>query len=568
MREKRTERGILVGYLPAPPDFGAPPRFPEWREQQEEALVLTSESTNRISILNMPTGTGKTLFAYMYCLMTGSRGLILVETKGLADQYMNDVGVGSGGRLVDIRGGNNYHCPALDVGGQYHYLSRGRTTADVGPCKTGLSCKLRDAGCPYYDQLREAQRAQVVITNYANWLALGKARREDDPAGEILGKFDVLVLDEIHAADTKVSDSMTVEIQMQDLRRYLGVSVHDPPRDVEKVDDWFQWVRDIKRLQIAALTDAVTLLRFARDGGTLKTETLEEVRYLRRLGGSIELLCQVGQDGATTTSWLVDHQQSRNGKSTIIFQPKWPAPYIEQYLFRGVSKIIGMSATVTEHMMKYLGLMPGQYDFWEFDSTFPIENRLVYAIPAVFMRWGMPTKDLESWVRTIDTIAAKNHSTEKGILHTVSYERARLYQRLSTMKDRLLENTPDSTARTVDRFKSSRDPLILVSPSVATGYDFPDDQCRWQVVGKVPFPSTESRMVQERRKSDKSYTDFLAMNLIIQAVGRSTRNPSDWSVVYIIDAVFKDWYKRNRKLAPKTFHEQLRFVGSIPRVRR
>jgi hypothetical protein len=40
----------------------------------------------------------------------------------------------------------------------------------------------------------------------------------------------------------------------------------------------------------------------------------------------------------------------------------------------------------------------------------------------------------------------------------------------------------------VATFKRRKAPAFLVSPSMTTGWDFPYDQCRWQIIAKVPIP--------------------------------------------------------------------------------
>src|SRR6266536_1392682 len=97
-RLRRTTRGITVGALPPPTMFGAPPKFTEWREQQEEAAVLLDGSRKQACFLQMPTGSGKTLTAFMYSRMhgltgTGTNGvrtLILTENRALQQLYETD----------------------------------------------------------------------------------------------------------------------------------------------------------------------------------------------------------------------------------------------------------------------------------------------------------------------------------------------------------------------------------------------------------------------------------------------------------------------------------------------
>jgi Rad3-related DNA helicase len=48
----------------------------------------------------------------------------------------------------------------------------------------------------------------------------------------------------------------------------------------------------------------------------------------------------------------------------------------------------------------------------------------------------------------------------------------------------------------IEQFKKSKDPIILVSPSVTTGFDFPYEECQFQIIGKVPWPDTSSAVMK------------------------------------------------------------------------
>lgn len=558
---RRTSRGIAVGCLPSPIVYGAPSQYVEWRDEQEEALVLLTDSDNRFSFLNLPTGSGKTLLAYMYCLMTNKRGLILVETKGLADQYMKDLGPGAGGVLVDVRGANNYPCPALSTGGQYsHLASYGQTNCDSGPCKVGMYCKLKENGCPLYDKIREAREAQIVVTNYANWIAIGKARRGEDDE-EKLGEFDVLIMDECHRAAEQTSSGMTVELDKRLVLSRL------PDEDVPA--DWRGWLGDAQQQIKAQLAD------FQVSGhGSLKSK-----KHLISVSRDLDLLLDkmVGKN-----KWIIETATSKMNwvrglnVPTIEFQPLWPAPWCEEYLFRGIPRVIGMSAIVNSEDVHYLGLKPSEVDFWEFDSSFPVTNRPVYFLPSVYMKYDMSEKDRMKWVQTIDRIAGV-WKDFKGIVHTVSYERAEYYGKHSVLNHarsvypfrRLfcLAST-GSTATAVQLLKSPETRntnTVLVAPSLHTGYDFPDDQCRFQIIGKIPFPDKRTKITRARCADNPDYANQLVMQYIVQAAGRSTRSKTDWSTVFIIDSVWKDWYNRNRHLAPKYFRDAVKNVNGIPK---
>lgn len=567
-----TERGITVGCLPPPSVFGAPAKFKEWRDEQEEGLVLLDGSKRRTSILQMPTGAGKSLAAVMYAKMNGLRAMILTVDKGLEDVYEEDFrSIG----LVDVRGANNYHCPALDKGGEFHYLLQGRKpTADIGPCKSGVPCALKDGGCPLYDKQRQAKDAQIVSSNYANWM-----RGDTDEKLERWGKFDLLVCDEIHAAGNQVSSILTAELPLDELKFYFGSQLPTVPNVVNRAtakllgkglksenEQWSQWVSQMVRAQTGALEGALAQLRHAKQSGALQRELLDDVQYLHRLGNTLSTLHR--RMNRDLPSWVIEVTTAWKSKRKIAtFQPVWPGPYCEELLFRGVKKIVGMSATVHPYMVEKLGFRKNDFDFWEFDSSFPVENRPVYYFPVAFMRWDMPESEKKRWVHACDQMATV-YRDEKGIVHTGSYERAEYYMKQSKYegKGKLVGHTSYTTRDVVKKFKGSTRPLVLVSPSVGMGWSFDDDDARWQAIIKVQWPDKRGKLMARRCEEDKRYPHVLAMDDIVQKAGRIVRSRVDWGRTIITDMLFGDWYEKNAKqYAAKWFRRAVKTVSRIPR---
>lgn len=554
MSSTRTARGITIGVLPPPTEFGAPAKFSSWRPEQEEALVLATESPRSMVGLAMPVGSGKSLIPFMTATLNDERVLILTETKGLESQYERD------GLAFDIRGAGNYPCPALEPGGKYHYLldrKSGRATCDNGPCKTGLPCKLRDGGCPYYDAVRTAQSSQVVVTNYSYWLATAPNGQDEE---EPLGAFDRIFLDEVHAADKKVSDSLTVELNGEELQDWLPPQISVPPLATSFEEGWRRWTSLCRGWQVAAMDQAMSELRYARDNDSLRRELLEELRFLRKFGRILARLESI-PNGKGGGDWIVTHVEVR-GKRHVSLQPIWPAPYCEEVLFRGIPHRVGMSGTVRPETFSLIGVPSEELDFFEFDSSFPVERRPIYFIPTVVVKFNMPESDKLTWVRAIDSFAAKRPTN--GILHSISYAYARYFASHTKYPERVIENDSRSTARLVELFKKSRG-KIFDTPSLVTGYDFADDFCRWQVLGKVPFMNKqESPVLKARIEADSTYEPYTIMQYIAQAYGRAVRSSTDWAEFAILDVLFGPYYERNKRYAPKWFREAVRRVGGIP----
>jgi Rad3-related DNA helicase len=115
----------------------------------------------------------------------------------------------------------------------------------------------------------------------------------------------------------------------------------------------------------------------------------------------------------------------------------------------------------------------------------------------------------------------------------------------------------------IELFRNSGPGTILVSPSVGTGYDFPQDDCRWQFMTKIPF-EPPSKIVKAREADDPEYRSYQAMQALVQAFGRDMRSKTDWSERFIGDDHLEWFLPRYGHLAPRSFHAFFRRVSVVP----
>jgi len=261
--------------------------------------------------------------------------------------------------------------------------------------------------------------------------------------------------------------------------------------------------------------------------------------------------------------WVLDSEGH-----TAKFAPMRVSKYGET-LFRNIKHVLLMSATMTRKTTQLLGIPPDQLSFWECPSRFPVSRRPIISVntsPAVRVNIHMDDDDKLFWMRRIDRlIDARRDLLWKGIIHTVSYQRMKDLVSKSDHKDIMIVHDAGGTKDAIRDFKRSRGPRILVSPSIVTGYDFPHDECRYQIIGKVPIPDMRSPIMQVRKDFDKEYAGYLAMIKLVQACGRGMRGPDDWCETFIVDDVFGDYFlKYNKKHAPRWFLDAVEFVDAFP----
>lgn len=533
--------------LPLPVEIGLPAKFTRWRPKQDHAIVSAAESEKRFTVLCMPTGSGKSLTYMALGKLTGMRMLVLTSTKGLQNQLVGDFAE------ADVRGMANYPCqylvekdnlarmlPMFNPDENRHDVP----TCDIGPCLGGMECRYKDEGrCDYYRAVGVAGASQIVTTNYAYWFATNQ--RSDEGKG--LGKFDMLVLDEAHDAPEQLGNYLGVEITMNQVENLLK---RDWPREHDDWEEWKKWAKDMAQ---TARTMAANLERVVK-GGYAKRKELKEYKELKRIVMNLSRVADSKGEWVTHMARV-----GRNRYLTLHLDPVWPGEYAEKHLFCGVPRVVMTSATIRPKTLQLLGVSDSKDVFFtEYASTFPVNRRPVMWVPTIRVDKRTSSAEMRLWVSKIDQIIDKRLD-RKGIIHTVSYARVDFIKQWSRHRNIMFTHETATTRDVVADFKRASAPAVLVSPSMATGWDFPYDECRYQIIGKVPFPDSRDKIIQARTKIDPEYSYYITMQSLVQATGRGMRAEDDVCETFVIDD-HVSWFigKWGSKLAPAWFKQSYR----------
>jgi Rad3-related DNA helicase len=116
-------------------------------------------------------------------------------------------------------------------------------------------------------------------------------------------------------------------------------------------------------------------------------------------------------------------------------------------------------------------------------------------------------------------------------------------------------NDPESeeASAVVERFRNSKSPAILVSPSFGTGWDFPGFDCEWQIITNIPFPPMISKVMKRRKELDPGYQAAQAAKELGQALGRPMRFEKDRAETFIVDDRIGWFEKIAKKYLPEDF---------------
>lgn len=432
---------------------------------------------------------------------------------------------------VLVKGQNNFPC----------ILVNGRLNADEGQCHDGIPCAVREQ-CPYRVQLKKALDAKLVITNYAYWLA-----QTNFSSG--LGDFGLMVCDEGHSCFGAMENYLTIFLSRLDIRA-VGI---DFPESADQWNVWQSWAE----VSAPIAADAVNKIeqdikQFRSRNQIVPSHVSRSYRTANSVYARLKRLSSVSEE------WVI--QKTYHGYR---FVPKWVSNY-SQHLFHDIPKVVLMSAILSHRSADYLGVPSNGSRAWiEMDSHFPPENTPIWHIPTARINYRTDDFGSTIWCSRIDQIIQRRLD-RKGIVFTVSYERAKMLLSRSRFKDIMFTHSTGDVVQVVEKFKKAPAPAVLVSPSVTTGWDFAGDTCRYIVVGKIPYGDTKDPVTAARHQDDKDWTSYLAMETLIQEAGRGTRSADDKCEVLAIDDSIRWFIKLYGRFAPKWFLS--RYKGSLETV--
>lgn len=521
--------------LHPPPHYGFN-KFQSWRPSQSVAIRHILKSKKKFVACSIPTGGGKSLI-YMAASKIGNLGrvLVLTSTKGLQDQLMADFAANG---LVHIMGKNNYPCH-----------EQKNANCDLGPCNFGYECPLKEKGCDYYDALEAARSSNVVVTNYHYYLRMSKI---GDPS-KGLGFFDTVICDEGHELPDILADNISLTLEISKIKEMYDYDIINHGQDFKR---WASWARNMQQ----EINNELTTFRAAishRYSSKLAVSIAKRESLLEQMKEIVEI-SERGQYR------YFCHYDSDAG--TIKFGPvEFHYYWSEAEMFNNFRKAIIISATLREKTMYLLGLAPDDYDFMDLPSAFPVENSPKIHVSTIRLSRNTTENDLRDvWVKKIDNII-DSRLDRKGIIHVTSYRYAKLIADHSRHRNIMFISTgARKNKELVELFKKSKAPAILVGPAFSTGYDFPDEQCQYQIISKMPYPNIGDPFLQEKAKHDYFLIPYKVAQTLVQSTGRGTRHEKDKCENIIIDDCITDFVTRHRQFFPKWWLDGYKTCYTVP----
>jgi len=125
---------------------------------------------------------------------------------------------------------------------------------------------------------------------------------------------------------------------------------------------------------------------------------------------------------------------------------------------------------------------------------------------------------------------------------------------------RLLTHNSDNRDEILEKHLKSKEPTVIVSPSMTEGVDLKGDLSRFQILCKVPYPYLGDKLVQKKMKKWTWWYPLQTSKTIIQSLGRSVRSSTDHAISYILDSDWNRFYGQNREMFPVDFKDSIQKV--------
>ena len=513
--------------MKSPAEYGLPEKFDKWRTNQEPLLDYLSRSNKRTRTACAPTGSGKSPVAVAHALESGEPTCIVTGTRGLQNQYISDFSeIG----MVSVMGRRNYQCDMKPDDPSY-------------TCEEGYAARCPYKGsvaCPCSQAEIRAATSNLIVTNYAKWTASKKYGNGWDHIKQV-------IFDEGHSCPDALADAMQVILNHREIEKDLKLDFPKNPENAE-FSTWKNWA-----VLARATAELEMIAAQARIAGLSdpKPTWVKHFTHMRNLARRLATLAT-----ASPNDWIVEELEEG-----FQFDPIRPGKYAEGALLFRVPKIVILSATLRPKTMYMINMSKDNFDFKEFDSDFDPKRCPIYYVPT--MRVDSRADDLSMlWLR-LDQILARR-TDRKGIIQTTSFIYQQGVQGASRFGNKMILNPRgEAPTEVIERFRNSGPGAVLVSPSIAEGYDFKDDQCRFTIILKIPF-EPPSKIQKAREELDPEYRPYRTMQKLVQQIGRDVRSKTDWSERFIGDGHCEWFIPRYGHLAPKSFHAFFKTVNILP----
>ena len=430
-------------------------------------------------------------------------GFVTAPLNTLVSQYSRDEKLAP---LPEVRGKNTYPCRAF---------SRNGYTPDCERAEHAAGWEHHAERCLDYIPARNAfWYANQSVTNphflyHSPVIAGGVWPRK------------VLVVDEAHRLEGALID-MGRRTILPRVVAEIGAQLFE-----------FPGKKDKDLLEKRQVAEWLTYFEGALSTVIKDTEPGEDRKRLESLREGIVFTLTCGD----WIAWLTTNKRLER----LLHITPMSAARAAHNLFRGVEHVLFASATIGDVrlFLNGLGVKEADSATLKADCEYPPQNRPIYFSPKGSMSKQNGRQGLESVLNACCELL-EYHSEERGIIHCHSRDlQETFYERLRPrFGDRMLTHGPKEDRQAgVERLRASRNG-VLCSIAMGEGIDLKDDDARFCIFPKVPWPDMGDPYVKRRMAMDPDWYGNQAAMSVVQGSGRIVRTAGDHGDTYILDVSF------------------------------
>jgi ATP-dependent DNA helicase DinG len=456
---------------------------------------------------------------YVYedeCNDTPSFGTFaLTITKTLQDQYnslFSDIKV--------LKGKSNYQCAIDD-----------NYNVEVAPCMLtkGLKedCWSKNK-CPYYNARNESLTTRLATLNYNMFFALPKH----------LKKRQYIVCDEASELEDQLVKQFACTVKFSFLKKH---EINIQPFNSTNYNSANRWIGNLL-IQIDSKIEDLKEQIQREKKEHIKNFKSNELIALRNLHTKLATIID---------TWDECEYVFETSFEGIVFTPL-RVNNLSKYIFDYGDRVVLMSATIIDHknFCKTLGI--DKYKYIEVDSSFDPKNAPIYANTKVKLSFNNLKQNLPKLKKQILDIC-EHHKLEKGLIHTHT-NTITAYLKSQIDGERFLFREPGTNNETLlDKHYKTKEPTVLISPSMSHGVDLKDDLARFQIIIKAPYLPIKNKRIERLMSIDSNWYTNKMLAAVIQSCGRGIRTSSDHCVTYILDGSIVEKIISNKDKLPKYF---------------
>jgi len=524
-----------------------PQKYDKIRDQQREALdfIIDNIEDKRFFILQAPTGIGKSAIALTlskwiqdHMPAENQKGAYLVTTqKILQNQYIDDFP-----EIANIWSKSNYQC-----------IHRNKMSCLEGQLLSKIFTNSKESQnctnqCIYTRAMREFFKNPIGVTNMAYMLNQIEYNYHSENAS--MPQRQLLVIDECHNLEQSITDFVVARVTKRHCEEDIGIAFPEITDNLSKVKLWIEdhYLPGIEK-KMGEMEDRISQIKSkSAEARAIAKQLSSFTRRKSHMERSMQRL--------DSSNWVLTYTNE-----VFEIKPIYASNFSERQLFCIGQKVVLMSATILdkETFCRNVGISEKESCFLSLSSPFPVENRQVIILPSGSMSYKNINKTLPEMHKMVQFLLEK-HKGDKGIIHTNNYRIAKELVQKDKTKRLLLHDSKNREQIYDLHIHSSKD-SVLISPSFTEGIDLYNDQSRFQIVCKIPFPYLADNYVKVKMRKCKKWYEWQTAKTIIQSLGRSIRSEKDHAESYILDSDWEFFYNRNRNMFPEWFKEALVFIS-------